>query len=99
VLFGLTGGLIPCPAAFSILLVCLQIRQFSLGFAIVLAFSVGLAFTLVTVGTVAALSVREANRRFTGFAKLARRLPYASVGLMGLVGVVLAGMGGKHLLR
>jgi High-affinity nickel-transport protein len=37
--FGLTGGLMPCPTAFSILLVCLQIKQFSLGFAIVLAFS------------------------------------------------------------
>jgi nickel/cobalt exporter len=98
VLFGLTGGLMPCPAAFSILLVCLQIKQFTLGFAIVLAFSVGLAITLVTVGTVAALSVREASRRFSGFAKLARRLPYASVCLMGLIGVVLAVLGLKHIL-
>jgi nickel/cobalt exporter len=99
VLFGLTGGLMPCPAAFSILLVCLQIKQFTLGFAIVLAFSVGLALTLVTVGTVAALSVREASRHFSGFAKLARRLPYASVGLMGLIGIVLVVIGLKHLLH
>ena len=99
VLFGLTGGLMPCPAAFSILLVCLQIKKFTLGFAIVLAFSLGLAITLVTVGTVAALSVREASRRFSGFAKLARRLPYASVGLMGLIGVVLAVLGLNHILH
>ena len=99
VLFGLTGGLMPCPAAFAILLVCLQIKQFALGFAVVLAFSVGLAITLVTVGSLAALSVREASRRFTGFAGFARRLPYASVGLMCLIGVVVTAFGLKHLLH
>jgi nickel/cobalt exporter len=99
ILFGLTGGLMPCPAAFAILLVCLQIKQFALGFAVVLAFSVGLAITLVAVGSVAALSVREASRRFSGFGQLARRLPYASVGLMSLIGVVLAGLGLKHILH
>ena len=98
VLFGLTGGLMPCPAAFAILLVCLQIKQFSLGFALVLAFSLGLAITLVTVGSVAAISVRAASRRFSGFDQLARRLPYASVGLMMLIGVTVAGLGLKHIL-
>jgi nickel/cobalt transporter (NicO) family protein len=99
VLFGLTGGLMPCPAAFAVLLVCLQIKQFTLGFAVVLAFSLGLAITLVTVGSVAALSVRAASRRFAGFAGLARRLPYASVGLISLIGVVLATLGLKHILH
>jgi nickel/cobalt exporter len=99
VLFGLTGGLMPCPAAFSILLVCLQIKQFALGFALVLAFSFGLAITLVTVGTVAAMSVNAASRRFAGFGNLARRLPYASAGLMGLIGLALMVFGLKHLLK
>ncbi len=99
VLFGLTGGLMPCPAAFAILLVCLQIKRFALGFTVVLSFSAGLAITLVTVGAVAALSVREASRRFGGFGKLARRLPYASVGLMCIVGLTMGAFGLKHLLR
>jgi nickel/cobalt exporter len=99
VLFGLTGGLMPCPAAFAILLICLQIKQFALGFTVVLSFSAGLAITLVTVGSVAALSVREATRRFKGFGELARRLPYASVGLMCAVGITLGAFGVKHLLR
>ena len=30
VLFGLTGGLLPCPAAFSVLLVCLQLKRYTL---------------------------------------------------------------------
>jgi nickel/cobalt exporter len=97
VLFGLTGGLMPCPAAFAVLLLCLQIKQFALGFATVLAFSVGLAITLVTVGSVAALSVREASRRFAGFAVFAHRLPYASVALIGFIGLVLTVLGLKHI--
>ena len=97
VIFGLTGGLMPCPAAFAVLLLCLQIKQFALGFATVLAFSIGLAVTLVAVGSAAALSVREASRRFAGFAAFAHRLPYASVGLITAVGLVLAALGLKHI--
>jgi len=97
VLFGLTGGLMPCPAAFAVLLLCLQIKQFALGFATVLAFSIGLAVTLVAVGSIAALSIRAASRRFTGFTAFARRLPYASVALITLVGLVLVALGLKHI--
>ena len=97
VIFGLTGGLMPCPAAFAVLLLCLQIKQFALGFATVLAFSIGLAVTLVVVGSAAALSVREASRRFAGFAAFAHKLPYASVALIGSVGIVLALLGLKHI--
>jgi len=75
---GLTGGLIPCPAAITVLLVCLQLRQFSLGVGLVLGFSIGLAITLVTVGVLAALSVHHVARRWSGFGELARRAPYAS---------------------
>ena len=99
VIFGLTGGLMPCPAAFAVLLLCLQIKQFALGFATVLAFSIGLAVTLVAVGSAAALSVREASRRLAGFAAFAHRLPYASVGLITAVGLILAALGLKHISR
>ncbi len=45
VFFGVTGGLMPCPAAVTVLLVCLQFKQFTLGFALVAAFILrGLAF-------------------------------------------------------
>jgi nickel/cobalt exporter len=79
---GLTGGLIPCPAAITVLLVCLQLRRFSLGVGLVLGFSIGLAVTLVTVGVLAALSVRHVARRWTGFGALAQRAPYASGGVI-----------------
>ncbi len=78
ILFGLSGGLLPCPAAFSIVLICMQLKQFTLGIAMVLAFSLGLALTLVATGTLAAWSLRHAERKFSGFGKIARRAPYIS---------------------
>ncbi len=86
-LFGLTGGLIPCPAAITVLLLCLQLKAFTLGFMLVLCFSIGLAATLVTVGILAALSVRHATTRWSGLTALARRAPYLSGLLIVLVGL------------
>lgn len=91
VLFGLTGGLIPCPASITVLLLCLQLKQIALGATLVLCFSIGLAATMVTVGVAAALGMRHAEKRWAGaFAVFARRAPYASGALIGVVGVVLA---------
>src|SRR6202035_5146508 len=55
IVFGLTGGLIPCPAAITVLLLCLQLKQFTLGVALVACFSIGLAVTMVSVGVIASL--------------------------------------------
>lgn len=97
ILFGLTGGLLPCPSAFAVLLVCLQLKEFTLGFAIVLAFSLGLAFTLVSVGTLAALSVKHATERLKWLGPLTRRLPYASCCLLAAIGLLVAIQGIRHL--
>ena len=97
VLFGLTGGLIPCPASITVLLLCLQLKQITLGAALVLCFSIGLALTMVTTGTIAALGVQHAARRFSGFGELARRAPYVSGMLILLVGLYV-GYRGLHAL-
>src|SRR5579862_1810981 len=89
VVFGLTGGLIPCPASITVLLLCLQLKKLALGATLVLSFSVGLALTMVAVGAVAALGVRHAARRFSGFGELARRAPYFSGALILLVGLYI----------
>ncbi len=85
ILFGLTGGLIPCPAAITVLLICLQLREFTLGVALVLCFSVGLAVTLTASGVVAALGVRHLSARGVGFERLMARAPYLSAGLILLI--------------
>lgn len=89
-LFGLTGGLMPCPASITVLLVCLQLRQVSLGLGMVAAFSVGLALSLVSVGVIAAWGARQAGRRFSHLSGLARRMPYFSSLLMALLGLLMA---------
>ncbi len=91
--FGLTGGLIPCPASVTVLLLCLQLKQFTLGAVLVLCFSIGLAITLVTVGAAAALSVRHASTRFSWFGTFAHRAPYFSSALIILVGVYVGYQG------
>jgi nickel/cobalt exporter len=97
VVFGLTGGLIPCPASITVLLLCLQLKQVALGAVLVLCFSIGLALTMVATGTVAALGVRHAARRFSGFGELARKAPYFSGAVILLVGLYL-GYQGLHAL-
>ena len=99
IMFGLTGGLLPCPSAFAVLLICLQFKRFTLGFALVLAFSLGLAITLVAVGSVAALSVRHASKRFKGFGEFARKMPYVSSVVMACIGLLLGIQGVRHLLH
>jgi nickel/cobalt transporter (NicO) family protein len=96
-LFGLTGGLMPCPAAFTIVLVCLQLKRFALGIAMVLSFSAGLAFTLVAVGALAAWSLHHAEKRFSGFGTIARKLPYLSSAILLLMGFFIGIEGWLHL--
>ncbi|MBT9531347.1 MAG: nickel/cobalt efflux transporter RcnA [Pseudomonas sp.] len=96
-LFGLSGGLVPCPASVTILLICLHLKQFSLGAALVASFSLGLAIALVGVGVIAAWSARQASQRFTGLSHLARKMPYLSSALMLLVSAVMGIQGWLHL--
>ncbi|MGX1790751.1 nickel/cobalt efflux transporter [Bosea sp. NPDC055332] len=87
VLFGLTGGLIPCPAAITVLLICMQLREIALGAVLVLCFSIGLAITLVAVGVAASLSLRAAEKRSNWLSTVAARAPYVSGVLIVLVGL------------
>ena len=89
VLFGLTGGLIPCPASITVLLICLQLKKFSLGATLVLGFSVGLALTLVASGAIAALSLKHATRRWPWLNDLSRKAPWFSGLLIIVVGIYM----------
>jgi nickel/cobalt exporter len=97
IIFGLTGGLIPCPASVTVLLLCLQLRKLTLGATLVLCFSIGLALTLVASGAIAALGVKHASRHFAGFAEFARKAPYLSGTLILLVGLYVGYQGLRAL--
>ncbi len=85
-LFGVTGGLVPCPASVTILLICLNLKQFSLGAVMVASFSFGLALSLVSVGVAAAWGAAHFSRHGSKLGEWARRAPYLSGALMVLVG-------------
>ncbi len=56
--FGISGGLIPCPAAIAILLTTIQLNKLILGILLILALSAGIATTLIFVGIVSFYSKR-----------------------------------------
>lgn len=93
VIFGLTGGLMPCPAAVSILIVCLQLKEFSLGFSIVAAFSLGLALTMISVGVLASWGFQKLAEKSGWFSRLAARAPYVSSYLLIALGLAFAWRG------
>lgn len=97
ILFGLTGGLIPCPASITVLLLCMQVGRIGLGALLVLCFSVGLALTLVLVGVAAALGMRHAASRWPGLEALAARAPYVSGAIVGAVGAYTIAVGAAAL--
>jgi nickel/cobalt exporter len=97
IVFGLTGGLIPCPASITVLLLCLQLKKIALGATLVLCFSIGLALTMVLSGVLAALSVKHVSKSWGGFGGFARKAPYFSGALIMLVGFYV-GYQGLHAL-
>lgn len=98
ILFGLTGGLLPCPSALAVLLLCLQLKKVTLGFMLVLGFSLGLAVTLVTVGVIAAVSVDHASKKFKTFGEWGRKMPYVSSSILIAIGVIVTFQGLHHLI-
>jgi nickel/cobalt transporter (NicO) family protein len=93
--FGFTGGLLPCPAAFAVLLVCLKLRSYGLGMVMVAAFSVGLALTLVAVGLAASLGTAALQARSSTFDRLAKLAPIVSAWLILAIGLVVTWSGLK----
>ena len=85
-------------ARITVLLLCLQLKQLVLGVALVMFFSIGLAVTMVSAGVIASLSVKQIQKRWSGFSAFARRAPYASSGLMILIALYM-GVSGYMALR
>lgn len=99
VIFGLTGGLIPCPGAITVLLLCLQLKQITLGAVLVLCFSIGLALTMVTSGVIAAVSLKHISKRWSGFGEVVRKAPYVSGAVILLIGTYIGVSGWLALPR
>ena len=83
---GVAAGLLPCPSALVVLLSAIALNRVGFGLALIVAFSVGLAATITTIGLVAVLA-RRAFSRLSLHGRLVRALPAASALLILAVGV------------
>ena len=85
---GLAAGLLPCPSALVVLLAAIALHRVGLGFALIVAFSLGLAATITGIGLLAVLA-RRAFGRLSLEGPLVRVLPALSAALILVVGLVL----------
>jgi nickel/cobalt exporter len=83
---GVAAGLLPCPSALVVLLSAIALHRVGFGLALIVAFSLGLAVTITTIGLVAVLA-RRAFGRLSLDGRLANALPAASALLILAVGI------------
>lgn len=77
VTLGISGGMVPCPAALALLLAAVAVGNVLGGLSLVVVFSLGLAAVLIAIGIVLVKAASLASRFVgTGEGRLAR---YASV--------------------
>jgi ABC-type nickel/cobalt efflux system permease component RcnA len=87
---GITGGIIPCPAALVVLLSALSLRRVGFGLLLIVAFSLGLALVLVAIGMLVVYARRLVARFDEGGPLVTRWLPLTSSAVMTLLGVSIA---------
>lgn len=85
---GIAAGLLPCPSALVVLLSATALHRIGFGFALIVAFSLGLAATITGIGLVAVLA-RRAFSRVSLEGPVVRALPALSAVVILLVGVAL----------
>lgn len=86
--FGAAGGLIPCPASITVMLLALSIGQTPWGLVMVAGFSAGLALSLVGVGMLIVLSLGQIGQS-ARFAWISRSAPLASAAVVVLSGLAV----------
>jgi ABC-type nickel/cobalt efflux system permease component RcnA len=90
-LLGITGGIIPCPAALVVLLSAVSLHRVGLGLFLIVAFSFGLAAVLITIGIVM-VKARSLLSHWRSDSPLIQRwLPIASASAMLIAGLAIAG--------
>jgi high-affinity nickel-transport protein len=88
---GITGGIVPCPAALVVLLSAFSLHRVGFGFFLIVAFSLGLAAVLTAVG-LSMVYARNFIARWKSDGPLFKRwLPIASAVFMLILGLGIAG--------
>jgi ABC-type nickel/cobalt efflux system permease component RcnA len=88
---GVTGGIVPCPAALVVLLSAVDLQRIGVGLLRIVAFSASLAVALIAISLVRVYT-RRFMSRFQGEGSLiARWLPLTSAALITVFGAVMIG--------
>ena len=85
---GVAAGLLPCPSALVVLLSAIALHRIGFGFALIAAFSVGLAVTITCIGLLAVLA-RRAFSRVSFEGRLVSALPAVSALVILCVGLAI----------
>src|SRR5829696_7065400 len=88
VALGVSGGLVPCPAALLLLLSAISLGRLGFGMVLVVVFSMGLAVVLTGIGLLMVYA-RKVFERYTFEARIPRYLPVVSAAAISCVGLVI----------
>lgn len=101
VTLGVSGGIVPCPAALALLLAAAASGNILGGVSLVVVFSLGLAAVLIAIGIALVKAADVVTRRFgarlDGDSKLARRASMASAVLVTALGVFMTAHAVLHV--
>src|SRR5580700_5696903 len=86
-MLGITGGIVPCPAALVVLLSAFSLHRIGFGLFLITAFSLGLAAVLVIVGLTMVYAKRVMSSRVRASNTALRYLPFLSSAFMVVLGV------------
>ena len=88
---GVTGGIIPCPAALVVLLSAVSLHRVGLGLFLIVAFSGGLAAVLIAIGLLMVYARQFVARWKSEGPLLKRWLPLVSASFMLILGLAITG--------
>lgn len=86
-MLGITGGIVPCPAALVVLLSAFSLHRIGFGLFLITAFSLGLAAVLVIVGLTMVYAKRVLSSHVRAGNTATRYLPFLSSAFMFVLGV------------
>jgi ABC-type nickel/cobalt efflux system permease component RcnA len=87
---GVTGGMVPCPAALVVLLSAVALHRTGFGLFLIVAFSIGLAAVLIAMGFVAVYAGRMISQLPLEAPLIQRWLPMASALMISALGCGIA---------
>jgi len=100
---GITGGIVPCPAALVVLLSAVALHRVGMGLLLIAAFSAGLAAVLIAIGLLMIYAGRLMGRVRGEGRLITRWLPLTSSAVITVLGVAIAlralGAGGVLSMR